>query len=45
MNGSVDVLKESVMVVEMASMKTNPPRPLSVLQEHSVSVQLLMLRK
>ena len=39
----MEVLKESVMVEEMVSMNTNPPRPLCVLHPHSVSVQLLMV--
>ena len=39
----MEVLKESVMVEEMVSMNTNPPRPLSVLHAHSVIVQLLMV--
>ena len=39
----MEVLKESVMVEEIVSMNTNPPRPLSVLQAHSVRVQLLMV--
>ena len=43
LNGTVAVLKESVMVDGSASRKTNPPRPSWVLHAHCWSVQLVMV--